>query len=383
MDLDFSPEQELLRDSVRRTVEAAGGLDLVRSLEHDVVGYSPALWSRLADLGVLGVMIDEEHGGSGMTMVDAAVVYEELGRSLVSSPHLVSCVLAAGMLNRADPASSATTLASTLLPAIAAGTSVVTIASLEPDSGFGPAGIQLAASADGDGWRLTGTKVHVPFAHAADRLLVLARSHPGRDKSGILAVLVDSDSPGVRVEQQLTVASDAQFRVSFHDVTVAAEDVVQPLGEAWKAWHDTMLDGLTLLAAQGAGGARAALGLAVEYARTREQFDKPLAAFQAISHYLADATTRVDAAEALAWEAAWERSQGGSISRLAPMAKGFACRTFRDVTATAQQIFGGNGFTVDFDIQLFFRRAKSMQLNNWDDRYLDELVAADLLDATG
>jgi alkylation response protein AidB-like acyl-CoA dehydrogenase len=191
---------------------------------------------------------------------------------------------------------------------------------------------------------------------------------------------VDARAADITVTQQLTVASDAQFRVTFDDVRVDAVDVVHGEGQAWSAWHDTMLDGITLIAAQAAGGARAALDLAVAYANTREQFDKPLAGFQAISHYLADGATAVDGAQGIAWEAAWERSEGHSIAQLAPMAKSFACQTFRNVTATAVQIFGGNGFTVEFDIQLFFRRAKSLQLNNWDDRYLNELIAAAVLD---
>lgn len=376
MDLDFSAEQELLRESVRRTIDRHGGLDSVRALENDVIGYSPRLWQQLGDLGVLGVMIGEQHGGSGMTMVDAGVVYEELGRALVSSPHLVSCVLAAGMIDR----SANSSLQACLLPAIARGESIVSVAALEPGGGFGPAGIQLTATADRDGWRLSGTKVHVPFARAAERLLVLARTAPGRDAAGVIAVLVATDAPGIGIEQQLTLAGDAQFQVKFDDVSVGADDVVHPEDAAWSAWYDTMLDGATLIAAQAAGGARAALQLAIDYASTRRQFDKPLAGFQAISHYLADGVTAVDGAQAIAWEAAWARSQGHSITRLAPMAKSFACQTFRDVTATAQQIFGGNGFTVEFDIQLYFRRAKSLQLNNWDDRHLNELIAVAVLD---
>ena len=376
MDMDFTPEQDLLRDSVRRTCERHGGLDVVRKLENDPVGYSPALWIQLAELGVLGVTIDEQYGGSGMTTVDAAVIYEEFGRALVPSPHLVSCVLAAGLIGRsADDAIKAR-----VLPAIAGGESILTVAALEPDSGFGPAGVQLVATAEGTGWRLSGSKVHVPFAQAASSILVLARTTAGRDAAGIIAVLVPADAPGLRLEQQLTVASDAQFRVMFDGVRVEAGDVVHPETTAWAGWHETMLDGVTLIAAQAAGGARAALDLAVQYANTRQQFDKPLAGFQAISHYLADAATRVDGAQAIVWEAAWERCQGHSVEELAPMAKSFACRAFRDVTAMAQQIFGGNGFTVEFDIQLYFRRAKSLQLNNWDDRYLNELIAAEILD---
>jgi alkylation response protein AidB-like acyl-CoA dehydrogenase len=376
MDMEFTAEQELLRSSVRRTCERHGGLDAVRKLENDPIGYSPAFWTQLGELGVLGITIDEAYGGSGMTMVDAAVIYEELGRALMPSPHFVSCVLAAGLIDRGTDDG----IKARILPAIASGASIVTVASLEPDSGFGPAGIQLSATPEGEGWRLSGEKAHVPFAHAADSLIVLARTSAGRDASGVIAVLVPATAAGLTVEQQQTVAADTQFRVRFDNVAVEAADVVHREHTAWPAWHDTMLDGITLVAAQAAGGARAALDLAVQYANTRQQFDKPLAGFQAISHYLADGATSVDGAQAIAWEAAWERSQGNSIAQLAPMAKSFACSTFRDVTATAQQIFGGNGFTVEFEIQLFFRRAKSWQLNNWDDRYLNELIAAEILD---
>lgn len=376
MDMDFTPEQDMLRDSVRRTCERHAGLDEVRKLENDPVGYSPALWTALADLGVLGVLIDEDHGGSGMTMIEAAVIYEEFGRALTPSPHFASCVLAAGLIGR----SSNDAVKSELLPAIAGGDTIVTVASLEPDNGYSAAGVQLTATADGDGWRLTGTKLHVPFAQAANSMIVLARSEAGRDAAGVIAVLVDTGADGVVLEQQLTVASDAQFQVSFDNVKIEASNVIHGGDSAWSAWHDTMLDGAALLAAQAAGGARAALELAATYANTREQFDKPLASFQAISHYLADGATAVDGAQGVAWEAAWARSEGRPIDQLAPMAKSFACQTFRNVTATAVQIYGGNGFTVEFDIQLYFRRAKSLQLNHWNDRYLNELVAASVLD---
>jgi alkylation response protein AidB-like acyl-CoA dehydrogenase len=375
MDLDFTSEQDLLRDSVRGVCERHSGLDVVRKLENDQVGYSTELWQQLGEMGITGLVIDEQYGGSGMSMIDAAVVYEEFGRAIVPSPHFVSAVLAAGLIGR----SSNDALKSDLLPRIASGEAIVTVASLEPDNTYAPSGVQLKATKDGDGWKLSGAKRHVPFAQAAGSMVVLARTDDGRGEAGIIALLVDTSAAGVTLTQQLTVASDAQFRVDFDNV--AANAVVHDAGAAWPAWHDTMLDGTTLLAAQAAGGARAALELARNYANTREQFDKPLAAFQAISHYLADSVTAVDGAQTLAWEAAWARSEGRSIESLAPMAKSYACQTFRKVTATAVQIFGGNGFTVEFDIQLYFRRAKSMQLNNWDERYCNELIAAQLLDA--
>jgi alkylation response protein AidB-like acyl-CoA dehydrogenase len=141
-----------------------------------------------------------------------------------------------------------------------------------------------------------------------------------------------------------------------------------------------MHDGIILLAAQAVGGAQYSHAIATQYAKDRHQFDKPLGAFQSLAHYLSDAVTAIDGAETLVWEAAWARTTGRPIDKLAPMAKLFACQTFRDVTATAQQIFGGVGFTLEYDIQLYFRRAKQLQISWWNDRYLEELVAHEVLD---
>jgi alkylation response protein AidB-like acyl-CoA dehydrogenase len=374
VDMDFTPEQELLRDSVRRTCARHGGLDLARKLENDAVGYSPALWSALAELGLLGLTLPEEHGGSGMSMLDAAIVYEELGRALVPSPHFVSCVLSAGVLTRSGDEA----LQQAWLSRLAAGEAVMTVAWLETGGGFGAGGIQLTATPTGDGYVLDGLKQHVPFARASDALLTLARS-----PDGVVLVVVDAGAPGLSLEQQLTVASDTQYLVTFDGVAVPPDGVVRMTTDPWSCWHDTMLDGAILLAAQAIGGARAALELTVDYAQKREQFDRPLGAFQAIAHYLADATAAVDGTQTLVWEAAWARAEGRPVDRLAPMSKLYAGKTFREVTAMAVQVFGGNGFTLDFDVQLYFRRAKSLQLNYWDDRHLEHLIADEVLGPVG
>jgi alkylation response protein AidB-like acyl-CoA dehydrogenase len=267
--------------------------------------------------------------------------------------------MSAGVLRRAE---------SEWLPRITSGEAIITPAWLEPEGGFGPGGVQVRV--DGAG-RVTGTKRHVQFAKAADRLLVLARSEDGE----IVHVLVDPSDPAVTLTQQQTIASDTQYRVDFDGAPG------EPVGRVgWQVWEEVLCDGIILLAAQAAGGARYALDITVQYAKDRQQFGKPLGAFQAIAHYLSDAVTTVDGAETLVYEAAWARDNGTSIARLAPMAKLFACQTFRDVTAMAQQVFGGVGFTVEYDIQLYFRRAKQLQISWWNDRYLEELIAADVLD---
>jgi alkylation response protein AidB-like acyl-CoA dehydrogenase len=338
MDLDFTDEQELLRDTVRGVCARYAGLDVVRALEDDPVGYPEKLWLQFVDLGLL----DPE-----LTMLDKAIVYEEIGRALAPSPHFASAVVSAGVLRRAgvDP-----------------GDAITVPAWLEPDRGFGPNGVTARI----DGGRVFGVKRHVPFASSADRLLVLTRD-------GL--ALVDPHDDGVTLTQQRSIASDTQYRV---ELDGAAADVVAI--DYWPLWHDTMLDAIILLAAQAVGGARYALDITVQYAKDRVQFDKPLGAFQAIAHYLSDAVTALDGAELLVWEAAWARAEGRSIAKLAPMAKLYACKTFRDITAMAQQVFGGVGFTVEYDIQLYFRRAKQLQISWWNDRYLEELIATEVLD---
>ena len=195
---------------------------------------------------------------------------------------------------------------------------------------------------------------------------------------GIALLLVDPRR-GVTLDQQRTIASDTQYRVELDGVRAEPDAVVGTAGDGWATWDAVMHDGIILLAAQAVGGARQALDITVQYAKDRRQFGKPLGVLQAIAHYLADAVTAVDGAETLVWEAAWALCRRPN-ARLVPMAKLFAGRTFRNVTAMAQQVFGGVGFTVEYDIQLYFRRAKQLQLSWWDDRYLEELIATDVLD---
>ena len=374
LDLEFTPEQDMLRETMRKVCATYSPLSVVRELEDDPVGYSTELWKQMGELDLIGLLLPEDHGGSGMSALEGVVVYEELGRALAPTPHFVSAVLCGGALARAGSAQQQ----AQWLPSIASGAAILTPTWFEPENSCGPTGVQMWAEKDGDGYRLTGTKRHVPFASSATALVVLART--GERPADVDLFLVDLVTEGVTVHQQLTVASDAQFQVTFDGVRVSEAARIGAPGSGWATWDAVMHDGCILLGAQAMGGAQQALDITVQYAKDREQFEKPLGAFQAIAHYLADAVTAVDGGTTLVHEAAWARSEGRSVDTLAPMAKLFACRTYRDVTAMAQQVFGGIGFTVDFDIQLYFRRAKALQVSWWDTRYLEELVASAVLD---
>ena len=374
MDLDFTEEQEMLREMVRGMCAEYASLEVVRKMEDDPVGYTPGFWKQLGELGLLGLTLPEKYGGADQSVLEAAVVYEELGRSLSPSPHFVSSVLGGGVLTLAgsDEQKDA------WLPKIVSGEAILTPAWLEPKHGYGPAGVQMKAVADGDHYRLNGTKLHVCFASSATRLLVLART--GEAEQDIDLLLVDPTSPGIELTQQLSLASDTQYQLDFKDVRVPSASRIGAARSGWTHWNTVMHDGIILLAAQAIGGAERALEMTVQFAKERKQFDKPLGAFQALAHYMADAATEVDGGKILVYEAAWARASGKPIERLAPMAKLFACDTFRKLTAMAEQVHGGVGFTIEYDIQLYFRRAKQLQMTWWDTRYLEELVASSVLD---
>jgi alkylation response protein AidB-like acyl-CoA dehydrogenase len=374
MDLDFTEEQDMLRDMVRGMCGEYVPIDVVREMEDDPTGYPTDFWKQLAELDLLGLTLPEKYGGGAQSALECMIVYEEFGRALCPSPHFVSSILGGGvlLLGGSEDQKDA------WLPKIVSGEAILTPAWLEPKHGYGPEGVQLAATLEGDTYRLSGTKQHVAFASAATQLIVLARTGPAPTDVDLL--LVDPASPGIKMTQQFSLNSDTQYQLVFDDVQVPISNRIGGAQAGWKYWDEVMHEGIIMLAAQAIGGAEQALDITVEYTKERKQFDKPLGAFQAISHYLADMATNLDGGKILVQEAAWARSVGKPIDRLAPMAKLYACDMFRDLTATAVQVWGGVGFTVEYDIQLFFRRAKQLQISWWDTRYLEELVASAVLD---
>ncbi len=375
MDLDFSEEQEMLREMVRGICKEHSSIEVVRAMEDAPVGYPAQLWKQLAESDLLGILLPEQYGGSAQSMLEAAIMYEEFGRALAPTPHFVSCILSGGVLALAGSEEQK----KQWLPKIISGEAILTPAWHEPKNSCGPRGVQMRAVSDGDSFVLSGTKLFVQFASSATRLIVLART--GEGETDVDLFLVDPKAPGIQLTQKMSLASDTQYRVDFANVRVAKSDRIGAAKSGWKIWDEVMHDGIILLAAQAAGGAQQALAMTVKYSLERKQFDQPLGAFQALAHNMADAATEIDGGTILVYEAAWARSKNKSIRTLAPMAKLFMCKVYRNTTAMAQQIHGGNGFTIEYDIQLFFRRAKQLQITWWDTSYLEELVAKQVLDS--
>jgi alkylation response protein AidB-like acyl-CoA dehydrogenase len=352
MDLRLTDEQQMLRETVRSLLAKYSPPETVRALEDDETGYREDLWGEMTRIGLTGLTIAEEHGGVGQGALENAILYEEIGRALAQTPHFVSCVMAAGLLARSPRAGD-------WLPRIAAGESILSVAWFEPGRRAEDPAMRVP---------LNGTKILVPFAPAAERLLVIACDEAG---SGVFL----TDSAGIAAKREQTLAMDASYEVTFENTP--AERVA-----SWSDWEDVSIDGQIALAASCVGGARATHEMAVAYAKERVQFDRPIGSFQAIAHPLADTATDIEGAATLVHEAAWARDTGrASAATNAAMAKMIAADVFKRTTKLGQQVFGGIGFTKDIDMQLYFRRAKQLEISWWDVRQLEEQIAAAELDA--
>ena len=375
LDLDFDQEQELLRQTVRDVLGRYCPLEVVRQLEDDPVGYPSPLWEQLGELDLIGLLLPEEYGGSGMSLIEGVALYEELGRALAPTPHFASAVMSGGVLAAAGSEAQK----DRWLRPVAAGEAILTPAWLEPENGFSPLGVQTKAVEEGAGFRPQRREAPRPI-----RLRSRPFGRPGRAGSRPLAIdlfLVDPAAPGVSLRQQHSIASDTQYEVTSErrrggngGPHRAGRSCGGRSGRACSSRPSSFWR-------RRPSGARATRSRSrPSTPRTASSSTSRSGAFQALAHYLADAVTSLDGAEQLVHEAAWAGANGRPLTSLAPMAKLFACATFRDITAMAQQIFGGIGFTLDFDIQLYFRRAKQQQLMWANDRALEDAVAAALLD---
>lgn len=369
MDLDFSEEQVMLRDTTRGVCEQYAPSSVLRDMEKSEQGFPDQFWQQLNELGISGIGVAEEFGGMGWGSIEMAIVYEEFGRSLAPSPHFCSCVLSTNVLQLAGSDQQR----QTWLPKIASGEAIITPAWIEPGGSFAEQGIQLKAEATGDGFKVSGTKIMVPFAESADRLLVLARSD-----QGVIGLLVDAKAEGVSLAYEKNHAGQSIFQVNFDNVAVASEDSL--INNFWTAWDEAMTNSIIALAAQAIGGAEAIHHMANEYAKQREQFGKPIGSFMAIAHYLADLVVKIEGAKVLVYQAAWAKDNNKPYKKLAAMAKLQACNVFREAAATGVQIHGGFGFTEEGDPQLFFRRAKFLQVTYWDSSFLENKIADAVLE---
>ncbi|HEU5421802.1 MAG TPA: acyl-CoA dehydrogenase family protein [Streptosporangiaceae bacterium] len=360
-----STEQQELRAAVRRFLADRAPLPRVRELMEDGA-LDREVWDQAGgQLGLQGIAIPEEYGGSGFSFAEQAIVLEELGAALYGGPYLASAVLAAtALLAGTDEAAR-----QDYLPGIAAGQLIATLAFTEDSASWDPADIRLAATSSAGGWLLTGHKSFVLDGHRAGLILAAAVTAGG---PAVFAVDAGADGLGVTVlptlDQTRTLA-----RLEFDSVSAR---LIGAPGDGTAVLNRVLDVAAIALAAEQLGGAQRALDMAVEYARTRHQFGRAIGSFQAIKHRCADLLLEVESLHsAVAYAAAAVADDSGEVPVVASLVKAYGSEVYFHVAAENIQIHGGIGFTWEHDAHLFFKRAKSSELFLGDGSYHRERLA--------
>jgi alkylation response protein AidB-like acyl-CoA dehydrogenase len=366
VDFAFSSDQQLLRSAARAFLDERCAPAVVRALADDPRGESETLWKEMAALGWLGLALPEADGGSSLGMVETAIVLEEIGRVAYAGPYLPT-VLAGMALARAGSPAQRTRW----LPAIAAGQARATVAFLDAPLDWRPEATETRAEPRRDGWALTGVKPFVPWAHVADFLLV-----PARTSDGLSLFLVETASAGLAITPMLAMDLGAGWAtVRLDGATAAREVVLGTPGQAGPLLAELLRRGAVGAAAEMLGAARRCLDMSVAYAKVREQFGQPIGAFQAIRHKCAEMLLEVENSHAAVYYAAWALDADAEDRDLAPsVAKAYVSEAARRVCGEAIQVHGGIGFTWEYDLHLYMKRAKALEVMYGDADYHRELI---------
>ncbi len=371
MNFAFSEEQEELRRTIRQFLESKSPSTEVRRLMETTEGYDPAVWSQMAEqLGLQSLHIPEEYGGQGFTFVELAIVLEEMGRVLLCAPYFATVALAANaILNAGSDADK-----QALLPGIASGETIATLAFTEPSGKWDTAGITMEATKSGDGWVLNGTKSFVIDGHNANLVVVVARVAGTSGTDGIGFFTVAGDAAGL-TRTPLSTMDQTRKQAKLEFSNVAASALGTP-GDGFAAFSKTLDQAAVLLSNEMIGGAQCVLDMSVEYAKVRVQFGRPIGSFQAIKHKCADMLLEVESGKSAAYYAAWAAAEDNEeVPVVAALAKAYISDAYFHCTAENIQIHGGIGFTWEHDAHLYFKRAKSSEIYLGDATYHRELLA--------
>jgi alkylation response protein AidB-like acyl-CoA dehydrogenase len=371
VDVTLTPEQETIQRRAREVLQRECPPQVVRRALEDPRSARGDLWRKLAALGWLGFSFPTEYGGENGSLVDLALLFEEIGRALVPGPILSSSVLGGQtVLAAGRPDQRAA-----LLPKVAAGELIVTVAQLEAEQDRTPAGVQATAQRDGDEWLLRGLKLFVPDATLSDLLIVAART--GGEDGGISLFLVEPGTPGLSIRPMATFSGERPGEVLLDDVRVPASALLGEEGTGWSALKRANDIGTVMLCADMVGGMQAVLDLGVEYAKQRVQFGRPIGAFQAIQHKAVAMAIETAGARFITYRAAWLLQNGLAADTDIAMAKAKCNRAYRLVTFEGHEIHGGIGWSVEYDLQLYLRRRLVAELLlGTTDEHLETIAAA-------
>jgi alkylation response protein AidB-like acyl-CoA dehydrogenase len=372
MDFDLNKAQKLLQQSARDFFARECKPERVRELMATDTAYDDGLWRAMADQGWTGLIIPEEFGGLGLSLVDLIAVSEEMGRACLPGPFL-STLWAAALIDRAGGEGQR----KQYLEPIAAGDMKATVALLEGDADWNPESVQLRAEKEGKEFRLRGRKEFVADAEVADLIICVAR---GND--GLVLAPVEKGAKGMKIAATPGVdATRKLYSVEFEDVVAPEADALAFNTRTLDAVESATAMAVVALCAEMLGVMQWTLENAVEYAKTRQQFGKPIGVYQAVQHQLADMFLMTEGARSALYYAAWAVSEKDPSAKLAvSVAKACCSDAAREVGNRGAQVHGGIGFTWEHNLQLYYKRAKASEIMFGDANYHREEIARKVVD---
>ncbi len=378
MDFSFTEDQNMLRDLAHEFLTEQIAIDHIRAMMDDETGYDRDKYRQLIELGLLP--FPEEYGGSGFGMVELCIILEEMGRIPYPGPYFSTIALAgAAIMESGDDSAK-----SRYLPDVCNGGLLMTLAFLEASPSWTASTVNMQARREGDHFILNGTKRFVPWAHVSDVLLTAVQT-----EHGISLIAVSNDADGLTIEPNIMLdLNEKTSTVSYDNVRVPAENLVGEEGNAWPSLDRTIQRAAVAASAEMLGAARRSLEMSVDYAKVRKQFGQVIGQFQAIKHKLAEMLELVENAHAAVYYAAWAIDADAPDAALAAsVAKSTVNEAARRVCGEAIQVHGGIGFTWEYDLHFYFKRAKHLEVLYGDtdqhrERVLQEVLSGRTAGAT-
>lgn len=353
MDFSFTEAQTAVAELAGKIFKERVTPASLKTTEAGAEWFDRATWKQLADSGLLATGIGAAYGGAGHGFLELCALLQEAGAAIAPLPLWPTLVLGAMPIERFGSEAQR----ARFLPRVAAGEVVLSAALAEPD-GDDPLHVRATAHMNGGGWKLRGAKTCVPAAHLAERVLVPATTGPGH----VGVFLVDPRGPGVKVVRQIATTGEPQARLELDDAPVAADDVLGDPSCGAEALDWLLPRATVALCAMELGVAERALAMTASYTTTRQQFDRPIATFQAVSQRAADAYVDVESIRVATWRAAWRLSEGQPADDAVSVAKFFAAEAGHRVVFAAQHLHGGMGFDVEYPLYRHYLLSKQIEL---------------------
>lgn len=369
MDMGYSSEQVAIRDSIRKFLRAENPIAVAREATQGSTGYAVETWKKIADLGWAGIGIPEQYGGGGLGLQELALMYEEFGRALYQGPHFGGAFLCGQLVLRLG----SETQKRELLPAMASGRSIMSLALLEKSARWGESGINLRAQRSGEGWLLSGTKLFVTHAMAAHELLCAARDL----ESGGVTLFRLRDPKSLVIRPMPSTFGTLYYEVAMRKVRLTGDDIIGAPGKAGPALRQVLEWGAAVQCAEMVGLAQSILDMSVEYAKVRVQFGRPIGTYQAMQHVLADMVTRLDCARLLTCQAVSLLADGRPSQRALGMAKAYVNEGAYQIALDGMQVHGGIGYMMEHPLPYYVQRIQYGKMHLGDtDVYLEEVAQA-------